>query len=195
MNPTSLNPTDMTTMLTRLNHPVVVEATKPIDPRLPPRQTLWPVELEDPVEQIAEMAESYNRVFVTLNTLRDEVLRGVPPRNVGPRLSMFARRSHLLVDVDAHGTSLDEAERQKDRIKEYLGWPMLIETYSGNGFGLIYEIDLPCDDGKRVQRFLEGLKSDFPCVDTSVHTLNRYTRLAGTFNVRNGERVLTRILN
>lgn len=180
-----------------LGHPIVVVAQRPVRDGLPEKQFIWPVDLVEPVEQIAGLAEDYNRVFCNLNPLKERYLDVRPANGTSVRDVMIERRTRLLVDVDAHGTSLEEAEQQKEAIKRFLGWAPLLECYSGNGFGLIYPIDMANATYSRdlIKDFLQSLHQDFSCVDTSVTNAGRLTRIAGTMNVRDGQRVTTRILN
>jgi hypothetical protein len=74
-----------------------------------------------------------------------------------------------------------------------------METDSGNGYGLIYEIDYPNDGEakRRLQIFLTDLKTEFSCVDTTVYGAGRLTRVIGTLNksVIDGSRIKTELLN
>jgi hypothetical protein len=65
-----------------------------------------------------------------------------------------------------------------------LGWPFPILADSGNGFHLIYRIDLPADDSRLVQRCLNAIaqKMDSPAVtiDRRVFNPARIWKLYGT---------------
>ncbi|WP_428304641.1 hypothetical protein [Lacipirellula sp.] len=182
--------------LDRIGHPVAIVARKPVDDRAPPMQVLWPVDQTDRIDQIEWLAEQYNAVYCNLNPLQERYLSVRPKHGSSVKDVMIARRSRLLIDIDGHGVPLDEAERQKDAVKAHLGWPVLIETFTGNGYGLIYETDLPTDraSNKQVKDFLHGLNEQFNCVDVSCSNSGRLTRLIGTWNVRDGVRIPTRIL-
>jgi len=99
--------------------------------------------------------------------------------------------------VDGHDVPKDIARQQKDAIKAEIGEP-LIETDSGNGYGLIYTCNLPNDERSKqqVQAYLQRLKARFTCVDTSVFGAGRLTRVIGTLNksVLDGSRIMTRLL-
>lgn len=183
--------------LHRIGHPVVVVARKPVDERAPPMQVLWPFDQDDRISQIEWLAEQYNAVYVNLNPMQERYLTVRPKNGTSVKDVMIARRTRILVDIDGHDVSLDEAERQKDAVKAHLGWPVLLETFTGNGYGLIYETDLPTDraTNKQVKEFLHGLNDQFSCVDVSCSNSGRLTRLIGTLNVRDGVRIPTRILN
>ncbi|MBA4104471.1 MAG: hypothetical protein C0485_01845 [Pirellula sp.] len=185
------------TYLQLMRHPVAVIARKPHDLRAPNMQVLWPIDLTEPIEQVLWLAEQYNAVYVNLNPLKPqyEIVRPRPGSSI--RDAMIQRRTRVLIDVDGHDVPKEEAERQKNEIKKYLGWPVLMENDTGNGYGLIYECDYPTDreSNDLVKRFLHGLKEQFSCVDVSCSNAGRLTRLIGTLNVRHGERIATRILN
>jgi len=181
--------------LRRLGHPVALVGTKPLagGPRV---KVIWPAEQHDPPDEAAWLSHDYYSVYSQLNPLRGEMLTVQPEPWVSVRDSMIARRTRLLIDVDGHDLPKEIAREQKDEIKERYGTP-LIETDSGNGYGLIYEIDLPNDaDSKfRVQHFLQRLKADFPCVDAGCFNAARLTRVIGTPNrsIVDGSRIKTEL--
>lgn len=114
-----------------------------------------------------------------------------------------ARRRWLLVDVDPGrpaGTSSTDAEKAAargvaDAILDWLrgrGWPGPILADSGNGYHLLYRVDLPNDDASRdlIRRLLEALAGRFNTpgieVDTTVFNASRICKLYGTL-ARKGE--------
>jgi len=112
------------------------------------------------------------------------------------------RRRRFLIDLDAANpadSSATDDERAaalalRDEIRADLrgrGWPdALIVTSSGNGGGLIFEIDLPNDDQTRdlIKRALEALHARFSTaaatVDVSVSNASRLTRIMGTVTAK-----------
>ncbi len=109
----------------------------------------------------------------------------------------IVRRRWLLVDVDPvrpSGTSASRAEKaaakaQAQDIARFLcdeGWPDPVAADSGNGYHLLYKVDLPNDDESRqlVKAILQALASEFDDdqvkIDTSVHNAARIVRLYGT---------------
>ena len=106
------------------------------------------------------------------------------------------RRRWLPIDVDAvrpSGISSTDREHEAAQhragdiwsfIHDELGWGDPIEASSGNGAHLLYAIDMPTDDGGKVQKFLKMLSAKFSDsavkVDTSVHNPARIWRLYGT---------------
>jgi hypothetical protein len=131
-----------------------------------------------------------------LNPLLPELLTAFPARNVGLADAMIAKRTRVLIDIDGHAMPKEQAREQKDAIKAKLGEP-LIETDSGNGYGLVYPVDMPNDPHSKhvVRTLLNTLKAEFGCVDASCFNAGRQTRLIGSLNVCDGVRIPTRLLN
>lgn len=110
-------------------------------------------------------------------------------------------RRWLPIDVDPvrpKESSATDAERDAarqvrelaiDRLKG-LGFSEPIRVDSGNGFHAYFRVDLPADDGKRVNRLLRLLarevNSGSAKLDTTVSNAARIMRLPGTMN-RKGE--------
>jgi hypothetical protein len=107
----------------------------------------------------------------------------------------IVRRRWLLLDLDpkrpAGVSSTDDevsaAMNVRNEIHRYLkqrGWPEGMTAQSGNGFHLLYRIDLPANDGCLVQRCLEALGKRFDNdevqVDRTVHNPARIVRLYGS---------------
>jgi hypothetical protein len=183
--------------LRRLGHRVALIGRKPVD-HAPKSMVIWPAEQDDVVDHACYLSSLYHAVYVNLNPLAAYILDVVPEQGRSITDAMIASRTRVLIDIDGHDVPKDIACEQKDAIKAEIGEP-LIETDSGNGFGLIYTCQLPNDEQSkhRVRVYLQRLKSRFPCVDTSVFGAGRLTRLIGTLNrsVIDGGRVPTAILN
>ncbi|MDG3003270.1 DNA primase family protein [Paludisphaera mucosa] len=127
-------------------------------------------------------------VFVTLNDLRPDLKGAATDADV-------TRRVWLLVDVDPvrpAGVSSTDAEKQaawqvalsiRDGL-EGRGWPRPILADSGNGFHLLYRVDLPADDGGLVARVLAALGAEFDTdlakVDRTIGNSSRICKLYGT---------------
>ena len=105
------------------------------------------------------------------------------------------RRQRLLIDIDPvrpAGISATDAEvknagRRGEAVRSFLrdqGWPTPLVSLSGNGFHLVYRVDLPSDDGGLIRRVLLSLaelfNDDAVKVDTSVHNAARIAKLPGT---------------
>ncbi|MBT5610105.1 MAG: AAA family ATPase, partial [Lentisphaerae bacterium] len=66
-----------------------------------------------------------------------------------------------------------------------MGWPEPVVVDSGNGYYLLYRVDLPADDGGLVHRCIQALQpaaSDHVHIDISVANPSRICRLPGTWN-------------
>ncbi len=104
-------------------------------------------------------------------------------------------RRWLLIDVDPvrpAGISSTEAELAQaherarcvsDHLRS-IGWPDPLQVMSGNGFHLLYRINLPADDGGLVKAILAALADRFSdghvAVDRSVHNAARIVKIVGT---------------
>lgn len=111
------------------------------------------------------------------------------------------RRRFLLVDGDPRrpaGISSTDDEKAAaqvivNRIRVHLvglGWPEPIVADSGNGWHLLFRVDLPGDDGGLVEKVLVALAARFDTedaeVDKTVFNPARITKLYGTI-VRKGD--------
>lgn len=143
----------------------------------------------------------YKGVYVTLNPIKPELLARCPNqtsalkgRQAATDADVLCRR-WLLIDLDpvrpaqvsATNTEKAEALKRMRDVRAFLdqqGWPAPLEADSGNGYHLIYRIDLPADDGGLVRRVLHGLAERFDDgtvkVDRSVFNPARLVRLYGT---------------
>ncbi len=107
----------------------------------------------------------------------------------------IVRRRWLLVDCDPKrkgGVSATEAEKSLAHEKtkavyrelKARGWPRAIVADSGNGWHLLFRIDLPADDGGLVARCLKTLDRMFSDegvdIDTTVGNASRICKLYGT---------------
>ena len=113
------------------------------------------------------------------------------------------KRRWLLIDADPvriSGMSSTDAEREKarevvDRVRKELttnGWPVPVVADSGNGYHLLYRIDLPADDQGLVKRVLTALAARFDTeqvkIDQKVYNPGRIVKLYGTL-ARKGSNV------
>lgn len=107
------------------------------------------------------------------------------------------RRKWLLVDIDpqrpkntsATHEKLSLADSCRESVRQFLdglGWPDPVEAESGNGFHLLYRIDLPNDtvSADLIKRCLEALSEKFDDdkvkIDRSVFNAGRIVKLHGT---------------
>jgi len=105
------------------------------------------------------------------------------------------KRRWILIDIDPvrpSGISSTEQEKKSARkvaheVREWLrtqGWPDPLVIDSGNGFHLLYLVDLPTEDNELLKRCLEVLDEKFSTpkvkIDTSVYNPSRVTKIPGT---------------
>ena len=149
-------------------------------------------------DQLLEMAQEALRlsgrapgVYQTLNPVDPALLGGARAATDRDVL----RRRWLLIDCDPRrpaDTSATDGEKAEARavalaIRDHLraeGWPDPILADSGNGWHLLYRIDLPADDRELVKRCLHALAARFGTdavdVDTSVFNPSRIVKCYGT---------------
>jgi len=116
------------------------------------------------------------------------------------------KRRWLLVDADPVRDPLisaSDAEKAKAldticEVRSYLqskGWPAPILADSGNGYHLLYPIDLPTNDGRTVERVLKALAARFDNehvkIDQSVFNPSRICKMPGTL-ARKGDHMPNR---
>ncbi len=147
-------------------------------------------------------------VYLTLNPVDTALFTRSPNRLASRPIAAtrdadIIRRSRFLIDVDAANpadTSATSDERadalaRRDDIRtwlrEALGWrDAHVVTSSGNGGGLVFQIDLPNDERSRdlIRRVLQALHARFTTatakVDISVHNASRITRVVGTVTAK-----------
>lgn len=175
----SASETTIREFLRRIGHPVAIKCLKPIGNAS--KLMLWPSDLDVAHIAARELAPDYDAIYVNLNPLKASYLKDAQPPGTSIKRFMIARISRVLIDLDAQGSNKAEAYRQMVAIRAELGQP-LMATDSGNGHALLYPVDLPVESYPRVVAFITNLKERFSCVDTSVGTPERLTRLIGTFN-------------
>lgn len=151
-------------------------------------------------------------VYFTLNPLHPDLLARRCNRidwagegELAKDKDVLARR-WLLVDADPVRDPLISAtDAEKARaleviraVQSYLdskGWPRPVLADSGNGYHLLYRVDLPAQDGGRVERTLRMLAERFDTaqvtIDRSVHNPARLCKLPGTM-ARKGDSIPTR---
>jgi hypothetical protein len=158
--------------------------------------------LDAAVAAIAELDRSGTApgIYVTINPVAPPLLARAANR-IKPRAREttqdkdVVRRRWLLVDVDpvrpagicSTDAELTLALERAHAVVQYLtsvGWPAPIQAMSGNGYHLLYRIDLPADDGGLVKAVLAALADRFSdetvAVDRSVHNAARIVKVVGT---------------
>jgi hypothetical protein len=157
-------------------------------------------------QALAENAVRLNRtgaaVYVTLNPIDPQLLTRYANRiEVGAAVTttdaQATRRRWLLLDfdptrpsntsaTDAQLESATAAARACWQALQAEGWPAPLAAESGNGFHLLYALDLPNDSESRdlVKGALAGLAAQFDTdqvkLDQTVFNAGRITKLYGT---------------
>jgi hypothetical protein len=148
-----------------------------------------------------ELTRHAKGVYFTLNPLNPDLLarrcNRVDWANEGElaKDKDVLRRRWLLVDADpVRDTLVSATDAEKalaletvTAVRDYLrgtGWPAPILADSGNGYHLLYRVDLPADDGGLVQRVLAALARRFDTdrvhIDRSVFNPARICKMPGT---------------
>jgi hypothetical protein len=154
--------------------------------------------LDAAVIKVAEIAGGAG-TYLTLNPV-DPAIGDRAARQGDAR-----RRAKLLIDFDTirpdKGRSSTDGEKESARIvlesvRDYLdglGWPGPVVIDSGNGWHLLYKLDLPSDKLVRaiIKAALAALADRFDvpdavAIDRAVHDPSRISKLPGTW-VRKGE--------
>ena len=153
----------------------------------------------------------YKAAYITLNPLRlpEGFAQPLDPASLyhtggTAEDSDIERRKLLLVDFDppreAYTNSTDEEKSaayvQALQARDYLralNWPEPTWADSGNGFHLLYGLDLPNDPASAslVKGVLLHLKQLFPMVDSTNHNASRVCKLYGSM-ARKGENTAER---
>jgi hypothetical protein len=146
----------------------------------------------------------YKAAYFTLNPIK--LPAGIPlnPQALTPSrnaagASDIERRVWLLIDCDpprpakTNSTAEEKqaAREEADHIKEWLrshGWPEPVLADSGNGWHLLYRIDLPNDEASTslIGSSLARLKQIFPMTDAGNFDSSRLCKLYGSW-ARKGE--------
>jgi hypothetical protein len=159
---------------------------------------------EDALRAVENEPSLYKATYFTLNPIKlpstiplnPQVL--TPSRNAAGA-SDIERRTWLLADLDpprsAHLNSTDDEKeqgrRQADAVREYLrsgNWPEPTVCDSGNGWHLLYRIDLPNDAAatELVRAVLASLHELFSMVDRANFDAPRLCKFYGSW-ARKGE--------
>lgn len=117
-----------------------------------------------------------------------------PPKNEN-----ILRRLRLLIDIDPNrpkDTCATDAEKKLAlakacAVRDYLkrnGWPAPLMIDSGNGFYLIFCVELPTDDGNLIHNVIKAISERFSdehvTIDTAVTPAKQVMRLPGTMNCK-----------
>ena len=144
---------------------------------------------------------TYQAVWYSLNPLKDlphgATLNGALKRSGRSKKDWMSTRVRLLVDCDpvrtygnANDTEKAAAQSQAVAVRDYLrslGWPEPMFCDSGNGFHLLYGLDLPNDQASEdlVRGVLLALAAKFDTpesrIDPGNFDANRICKLPGTW--------------
>jgi len=159
---------------------------------------------ESALKAVESEPTQYKAAYFTLNPLKlPEGIQVNPPSlrsaSNAAGTSDIARRVWLLIDCDpprqskTNSTAEEKgaARQQAERLREWLGshgWPEPVLADSGNGWHLLYRIDLANDETTKalLERFLCRLKQLFPMVDAGNFDAPRLCKLYGSW-ARKGE--------
>jgi len=152
-------------------------------------------------ESIVQFDGSAAGIYYAINPV-DPACLSRSKNSLGPTSSAnschagdITRRTLLLVDIDPvrePSCSATDSEKNLAYILALMvyrnlvqaGWPKPVVVDSGNGYHLLFRIDLPADDGGLVKRCLLALAKKFERhdvkIDTSVHDAPRLAKLSGT---------------
>jgi hypothetical protein len=162
----------------------------------------------DDHQELAKVAAKHDErghdVYITLNKLPEEIayrrynrIGRMKGRDASTSDKDVERRTFLFIDADCErvaGISSTDEEKHDSRakvleIREYLrgqAWPEPIVCDSGNGYHLLYSVDLPNDQAnlELVAGVLEALDFKFSDeavkVDTTTKNAARITKFYGT---------------
>ena len=153
-------------------------------------------------QNLQKLSGKYDGIYVTLNPCQEALLSRAADRlKYGASITTadhdILHRVHLLVDIDPvrpAGVSATDEEIAQARIVTIavfkhlraIGWATPLTAKSGNGFHLIYNIDLANtkENAELVKAVLKTLaakfNNDFAKVDTSVFNAARIVKAYGT---------------
>lgn len=156
-------------------------------------------------EQLCSQIGNYDGgIYCTLNAIHDGLLarkngyNKLTRRDDTTKDAEITRRKHLVIDLDpkrpSNISSTNEehaaAEARAKEIGAFLSarrWPLPMFCDSGNGYHLVYGINLAPADGELVKNALVALAAMFPAegaipvdVDTGMFNPSRICKLVGT---------------
>jgi hypothetical protein len=157
-------------------------------------------------EALQKLSGQYDGIYVTLNPCKEALYARAADRleyraQVTTSDHDILRRIHLLIDIDpvrpAGVSATDDEIKQAREVTaavfkhlKALGWAMPLTAKSGNGFHLIYNIDLPNDveSMELIKTVLKALatqfNTEFAKVDTSVFNAARIVKAYGTLSAK-----------
>ena len=160
----------------------------------------------DDMEKLCEAVLPFNgvhNIFTTLNSVTGSVVvtnRVQKVKNT-TKDSGIAERGYLFLDIDPERPSKTSATDEEQRaayntaveVEGFLtahGFPSPVLAMSGNGFHLLYKIDMDndCESYELIKSFLEAMAVKFSNekakIDNSVYKAAQLTKLYGTMAVK-----------
>ncbi len=157
--------------------------------------------LEEMAKQAWELSPDARGMYFTLNPLNRDLLFRRYNRIDDAQVEMATYKDvlhyrWLLIDIDPQrvsgisatndekATALEKIQQIRKYLREH-HWPAPIIADSGNGYHLLYRIELPVQESDLVKRVLHALAEKFDeeyvKVDRSVFNPSRITKLYGTW--------------
>ena len=158
----------------------------------------------DTVLEALDEIRSAMGVYVTMNPVNPDLFarsaNRLKPAKRGDTTADrdIVRRRWLLFDIDSDRVSgisatdeekrfaLEKAIEIRDGLGSF-GWPEPLMIDSGNGYYLMYQVDLPTEDGGLVRKCIQALQpvaTEAVHIDVSVCNPARLCRLPGTWNCK-----------
>jgi hypothetical protein len=168
--------------------------------------------LEQMTASAVDVSASARGVYFTLNPLRPSILARRANRTdwagegeLAKDTDVIARRWFLLDADPVRDPLVSSTDPEKAAALQTVqalradlsgrGWPAPVLGDSGNGFHLLYRVDLPADDGGLVQRLLRALAAEYDTpavkIDQKVFNPARICKVPGTL-ARKGDSVADR---
>jgi len=141
-------------------------------------------------------------VYLTLNPVMPDLLSRAPNKLAWAKTGTLTRdadilrRQWLFIDCDPvrdphvsatdaeKAAAIETAQRVRRDLRSR-GWPEPILSDSGNGYHLLYRVDLPTNDGRLIERVLTAIAhrhdTDAVKIDRVVYNAARICKLPGTW--------------
>lgn len=152
-------------------------------------------ELNQLLELYSKDSKNLTNTYVLMNPCKDELyFRKNSSKSTSD--SDIIKRTRLLIDVDSDKADTDIMASKEEYDKsahiaaevqkafDGLGFPRPIVSFTGNGWALIYKIDLEINENneKAIEEFYDAICAKWPSVDIKVKNKARVTRFIGTKN-------------
>jgi hypothetical protein len=161
-------------------------------------------------DQLLELAakaaelDGQENVYFTLNPVRPDLVTNATNQSTVVRRYFYVDVDPIRLDCDSEGKRLTgdwcstDAEKataytmmaEVRQCLEAAGWPAPALLDSGNGWALLYKIDVPAQDNDLIKNCLRALKARFEgtglaaTIDQKVASAGRFTKIPGTMNCK-----------